>query len=85
MEFFSPTFRALIKKLHFTKYYSFDPRCSKLIFKTGNEIISPTSGLLIKICAIQIILGSINKMIIFKCLVQRENTWKLYSNIEQPL
>ena len=48
MEFFSPTFRALIKKLHFTKYYSFDPRCSKLIFKTGNGIISRTSGLLIK-------------------------------------
>ena len=42
-------FQASDKKTSFTKCFLFLPRSSKLIFKTGNGIISPTSWLLIKI------------------------------------
>merc|ERR1711953_905663 len=48
-------FQASDQKTSFTKGFSFDPRISKLIFKTGNGIIqtgngiiSPSSRLLIK-------------------------------------
>ena len=36
-------FQASNQKTSFTKYFSFDPMGSKLIFKTGNGIISPSS------------------------------------------
>ena len=36
-------FHAFDQKTYFTKCFLFDPRNSKLVFKTGNGIISPTS------------------------------------------
>ena len=41
-------FQASDQKTPFTKCFTFDPRGSKLIFKTGNGIISPNSLPLIK-------------------------------------
>ena len=41
-------FQASVQKTSFSTSFSYDPNGSKLIFKTGNEILSPTSRPLIK-------------------------------------
>ena len=42
-----PHFQASDEKTSFTTYFSFDPKVSKLIFKTGNGIIQTGNGIII--------------------------------------